>query len=499
MKRQLLFLFTFLLLLNSGDTQEIASSSFAGDKHEQQKIMVSSLIRAASMATDKCDYLSAYKYLIDALILCEDYNLIALQPVIYNNLGNIYAHFKKYKLAKSYYLQTIALCEDTLSLNLVFNNLGYVETCIGNIDSAFYFLGRSLQIYKYHNEEDINIVLNSMGSFYQRTKQYDSAYYYFKASLIESRKKHDVQEEATILSNIGTLFFETGKTDSALFYIDLSNAVAVDNKDLKILADNYFVLSKIEELKGNTKSAFKNFKKYANLKDSVFSTAIFGDINQLQRLYEVSKTNRKIEQLYIEQQINEHIIYYQKVIQLIILGVLLFLLFFILYIYVQKIKLGKAYKILVEKNIEIIEIKDIAIGKQIEKQKNLILTDDRQNELIERILLIMKDPSVIFDSEFSLAKLAVMLQYNHVSVSQVINNIFKKNFRLFLNEYRIKEAQKLFAAPEAGKYTVESVAHQVGFKSPNAFRHAFQNITGISPGFYLKSILEKRDEGKKNF
>ena len=104
----------------------------------------------------------------------------------------------------------------------------------------------------------------------------------------------------------------------------------------------------------------------------------------------------------------------------------------------------------------------------------------------------MEDTSIIFDYEFSLSKLAVLLQCNQVSVSQIINNVLKKNFRLFLNEYRIKEAQKLSSAPDAGKYTIESVANKVGFKSPNAFRHAFKAITGVSPGFYLKSIINNR-------
>ena len=497
MKKNILLLFAALLWLHSGYPQDIVSPSFSGNKQEQQKLMISSLVRTAAMFTDTCNYISAYKYLIDALLLCESYNITAFQPVIYNNLGNIYAHFNKYDIAKSYYLKTINLCEDTLALDLVFNNLGYVETCIGNTDSARYFLEKSLQLYKQHNEQDINIVLNSLGSLYQKTKQYDSAFYYFHTSLKESRKKNDIQEEITILSNLGNLFLEIGKIDSALFYIDLSNAMAAENNDFKILADNYLILSKIEELKGNTKSAYGNFKKYANLKDSVFSTRIFGDINQLQRLYETSKTNRQIEQLYMDQQIKERTIYYQKIIQFIILGVLLFICFLALYIYIQKRNLSRAYKILVEKHVEIMELKDDSPDKKTEKYKNITLNDERQHELIERILRIMEDTSVIFDSEFSLAKLAVLLQYNHVSVSQIINTVFKKNFRLFLNEYRIKEAQKLFAAPEAGRYTVESVAHQVGFKSPNAFRHAFQNITGVSPGFYLKSILEKRNGEEK--
>jgi len=494
MKKQIFLIFAILLLLYSGYTQNSTSHSLKNDKYEQQKLMIYSLIRTAAIHTDMCDYLSAYKYLIDALLLCEKYHIDSVQSPIYNNLGNIYTHFNKYDIATSYYLKALDLCEDPRSLNLLFNNLGYIEAICGNIENAFYYLEKSLRICQSHKEEDLNYVLNSIGSLYQKIEQYDSAYYYYQYSLKESRNRDDIQEEVICLSNLGALFIEINKTDSALFYIDLSNIIATENRYLNILADNYLILSQIDELKGNTKSAFRNFKKHANLKDSVFSTAIFGDINQLQRVYETSKTNKQIEQLIVDQQIKENTIYYQRIIWFITLGVLFFMGFLLLLIYVQKRELSRAYKILFKKNIEIIEMNDSSLEKKSEKYKNFVLNDERQSELIEKILLIMEDTSIIFDSEFSLARLAVLLQCNHVSVSQIINNVLKKNFRLFLNEYRIKEAQKMFSAPDAGKYTIESVAHQVGFKSPNAFRHAFKAITGVSPGFYLKSITTKLNQ-----
>ena len=158
-------------------------------------------------------------------------------------------------------------------------------------------------------------------------------------------------------------------------------------------------------------------------------------------------------------------------------------------------KLRFVYKILFEKHIEIIELNKNAPEKKTKKYRNSTFNDEKQSELVEKILLIMEDTSIIFDSEFSLSKLSVLLQCNHVAVSQIINTTFKKNFRLLLNSYRIKEAQKLLSSPDAEKYTIEAVAHSVGFKSPNAFRHAFKNVTGLSPGIYFKSI--RQAESKK--
>jgi AraC-like DNA-binding protein len=268
----------------------------------------------------------------------------------------------------------------------------------------------------------------------------------------------------------------------------LSSTIAKKSNFLNILAKNYLTLSKIEESKGHIQNAFEYYKKYANLKDSIFNTKNFGDINQLQRLYEVSKTNQQIEQLAIEQQIKEHTIHYQKVIQFITLSVLLLAIIILLYIAFQKRMLNTAYKTLFKKNLEIIDLLN-SVENQPKKYEKSTLTDNLQNELLKRILTIMEDTSIICDTEFTMDRLSELAQSNPTYVSQVINSTLQKNFRSLLNSYRIREAQRLFSESEA-IYTIEFVAAQVGFKSQNAFRKAFKEVTGMNPNFYVKEILE---------
>jgi len=162
----------------------------------------------------------------------------------------------------------------------------------------------------------------------------------------------------------------------------------------------------------------------------------------------------------------------------------------LLFVYYQKRKLNIAYKTLFEKNIEIIKLQEKPSEKELEKYKKSTLSDVLQNELLNKILKLMEDSSIICDTEFSLDKLAELTQSNHAYVSQVINTALKKNFRSLLNSYRIREAQRLFANFDIAKYTIESVASQVGYKSPTTFRDAFKEITGVSPNYYLKEMQE---------
>ena len=100
----------------------------------------------------------------------------------------------------------------------------------------------------------------------------------------------------------------------------------------------------------------------------------------------------------------------------------------------------------------------------------------------------MTDTETICDDKFSLDILADLVGINHAYVSQTINECLNKNFRTLLNEYRIREAQRLFSTPEAKKYTIEFIVRKVGFKSKTTFISAFKDVTGVSPYYYFKSL-----------
>ncbi|MDR0437020.1 MAG: AraC family transcriptional regulator [Bacteroidales bacterium] len=447
---------------------------------ELQKIAAKAFNRSAILYYDFSDYRTAYEFYIKALLLCEKSNYVAYMPRIYLNIGNIYFRFNKFDIAKSYYANALKLSQDSISIVAILNNLGSTELRNNNLDSAFYFLNKALYISKQHGDAFLPNVLDNLASYYQKVGQHDLALYYFRSALEETKKNGQIEMEAACLANLGRLFFEKNRIDSALFYIGLSNAIAEKNNFLRILADNYLTLSEIEKSKGNKTKALDFFEKYANLKDSVFNVDKFSDITQLQRLYEISKTNEQIERLAMEQEIKKRTIFYQKIV-LIVLALIcsvLLLLFF------QKRKLDTAYETLVEKNLEIIDFQE----NFTEKYKKSGLTDGMQDELLDKILVIMEDTSIVCDTEFSVEKLAELVNSNQKYVSQVINSALKKNFRSFLNNYRIREAQRLFSNQETTKYTIESVAVMVGYKSRNSFCNVFKEVTGVTPNFYLKSI-----------
>ena len=527
----------------------IINSPVSYDSKQQLRV-VTSLNMSGLIYINMCDYRNAYKCLIDALQLCEKYNIASEKPRLYNNIGNIYYWFKKYDIAKYYYNKALDLCEDTTSIDIVLNNLGGIEYEKENIDSAFYFLNRSLQISKLKKNSNLAATYHTLASVYKLKKEYDSAYYYYQLSITESRKRSEkAAVEAYSLSDLSKMFVKIKNIDSTLHYIDLSNKIAEEKNISTIIADNCLTLSEIEESKGNTKKALAYYKQYANLKDSIFNNNVFGDINQLQRLYEVSKTNQHIEQLLIEQHIKDRTIKYQRIIFYITLMFFIIVSIVLFVIYLQKRKLNKSNKFLVDKNEEIrkllekeYENKSVSLHESdyneytaeilpdnhseefidiIEedteksndvltcnnaeldsvstyadsenKSKKFVLSEKFKKELLDRILTVMENSAEVYNNDFSVDILTKLVNSNYVYVSYVINNVIKKNFCSFLDIYRVREAQRLFSEPNVKNYTIETVAKQVGYKSRNTFHNAFKELTGVTPSFYYKSIQKSEE------
>jgi AraC-like DNA-binding protein/Tfp pilus assembly protein PilF len=463
---------------------------------EHQKKIVEAYTRSAVFHFHKSDFRTANELWVKALLLCEKIGYDTYKPRILNNIGNIYYSFGKYDLAKSYYEKALdlALDQDTLIVIPVpvLNNLGIIELREGRLDNALNLLNKSLQMSMQHDGIFLYNILHGLGELYEQQKNYDSAYVYYRLALDNSIKNEQIKYETKCLSDLGKLFFRHNRVDSALFYIELSNSFAKDHNFLDILAENYLTLSQIEESKGRKIQAFEYFKIYSNLKDSIFNVQKISDINQIQRLYEVSKTNEEIEQLRVEQEVKERTIYFQNIIQRIILTILLLVSTVLVFVFFQKRRLNTAYQTLFEKDVELIENQQNLSEKHREKYKKSALTHDKQGELLDKVLAVMADTSIICNTEFSVEKLAEVVQSNSTYISQAINTVLKKNFRSFLNEYRVREAQRLFSEPDAKKYTIEYVSFTVGFKSQSTFRDAFKEVTGVSPNFYLRS-MEKQN------
>lgn len=467
---------------------KVSKNSDAG----QQERCITAYNRMGNIYTNMGDYKNAYKNLIEALHLCEEYGNTSRRSRIYTSLGNIYYYFGKYDIAKSYYIKALEMCEEVEVIDGYYNNAGLALAEVGERDSALCYFQKAMEICRSTDNDRSSPIFNSVAFFYNKNEQNDSAYHYYIESLEAARRHSQIKYEIQNLSDISAFFLKINRPDSASIYLRQADTLAMKHRFLRITASNYLIHANLEEARGDTKAALDYFKKYKGLNDSISSAGIFGDISRMQRMYETAKTDRQIENLIVKQRVKESIIYLELCIVVIIsIG--------LLYIWRQKRNLHRAYEILLEKNVEIISLKDniasghMAAADETGEERKKELPDGLHDELFDKITDVMKDTELVCDPDFSINKLAAISHSNHTYVSQAIMAATGKNFRAFLNEYRIQEAQRIFQGPEASRYTIESIALRVGFKSRTTFYNAFKEITGVTPNFYLKS-MQKRVE-----
>lgn len=501
---------------------------------QSQQIMCKALNRASKICYYHCDYKLSLELLLKALEICENINYDEYIGQIYNNIGNIHYQFKDYKSARRYYGLAYKKSTDSAFLGSVFNNLGMLAHEENMLDSALQLYKKAYTIKNGINDSAYNATVNNIAFICQSLKIYDSAFFYHNIALKSARKFRLESEEAMILSNMGQLHFSINNMDSAICYLKLSNEIAERLTLFNILSSNYLSFSNIEEGRGDINKSFDYYKKYSKIKDSLFNVSAYGTISELQSIYEMRKVDKQIKELNIEQEIKERTIVMQRRLQFVMGLILLVVIIFLALLYIKNRTLNRAYNVLASKNMEIVKsdrlneelrneyeaklkAKDEIIASCFlrvgnEEQETIIvgspkasrahkiaspqkyqsssLKDEYRDELVSQILSIMDDKELFCDVDFSVDKLSKMIGSNPTYVSQIINETFKKNFRSFINEYRIKEARRLLSSADYQKYSIESIGTMVGFKSRRSFDTIFKEVTGISPSFYIKSQMQ---------
>lgn len=129
-----------------------------------------------------------------------------------------------------------------------------------------------------------------------------------------------------------------------------------------------------------------------------------------------------------------------------------------------------------------------------ENEKNQIkyaksgLTEDRSQELYDKLYPLLEKDKVYKQQELSISDLADMLDTHPNYLSQVINAMTGKSFYDFINTYRIEDFKKLVVEPTNKEFTLLSLAYESGFNSKSSFNRYFKKSTGMTPTQYLKQL-----------
>ncbi len=107
------------------------------------------------------------------------------------------------------------------------------------------------------------------------------------------------------------------------------------------------------------------------------------------------------------------------------------------------------------------------------------------NDLNIQLVNYIENKKPFLNPELSLPILAESLNVSRNQLSIVINQVHKKNFYEFINNYRIIEVKRLMTAPANKHLKLISLAYDAGFNSKATFNRIFKQMTGMTPSQFF--------------
>lgn len=149
------------------------------------------------------------------------------------------------------------------------------------------------------------------------------------------------------------------------------------------------------------------------------------------------------------------------------------------YVYIQE-----NHKQHISNSLDNKENKEIEIRQKYEKN---VLSELKIHEISGKIIKCIEMEKPYRNPELRINELSQLIDEHPNNVSQVLNDIFKKNFYDFINLYRIEEAKVLLKSPDFKNYTITAIGFEVGFNSKTSFYSAFKKFTNTTPAQFQKS------------
>jgi serine phosphatase RsbU (regulator of sigma subunit)/tetratricopeptide (TPR) repeat protein len=336
------------------------------------------------------DYVKAKENLNKSLKLAENLEDDGLIQKNLINIGHIYYANQDAEKSLEYYKKALVYSlksKNDAELSYHYQNIANVFYAINETDSAILYYEKSIEIDKktgdlYH----LGYSYNNMGSLFSSMNKLSEAEKYIKLSIEIREKTGDKEGMATNLSNLASIYFRAKKFDEGIINSQKALSVFLENNSLEGQKNLYKLLSNLYSGKGDLKNEFAYFKKYVELKDSIFNSEKLKIISDIEGKYENEKKQIEILKLQADTDLKSAIIRRQDLLRNSLIGIILLALLAggaSLYAFMLK---KKANKKLEAKNQEITIQKN-----KIELQKSEIIQSINYAQRIQNALLPSED------------------------------------------------------------------------------------------------------------
>lgn len=480
-----------------------ASLAAEGKGDDASELCAAAQLKAGDIYYHRGDYTSALYSYVEGLKACEQSSRKAHLAQFFKNIGRVYCVFDDYGKGYEYYRKGYDACakhpDDDTRRKLLINLTGL---CLhmGKTAEAARWHAAAMRMKGAADPEIAFMAKLNQGMIWEAGGQRSKAIACFKLLAAEEGRKAGTKYVCSAYQQVYRAYMDEGKADSALTYIDrcwdTAHGEGLDYMFVEALKD----YSTVYTMKGRKALAQEYKAQYLDMRDSIFDTQKFDMARNAQTRYEMQKADKEIAELRYSQRNREQTIFFQRVMLGAAAVVAAVVTAFLIVTLRQKRRLRRSYADLyalnrkLTDNYEELKASRNAGAQEAErKYKSSNLNDTGRRALAEAITSVMENGDEYCSADFSLERLAQLTGSNSKYVSQVINDTFGKNFRTYVNDYRVNLArQRLADLEHYGNYTTKAIGESLGFSSHASFINVFRNATGLTPSQYQKMSMQEQ-------
>lgn len=223
------------------------------------------------------------------------------QAITLNNIGIILKHQGKLEDALEYFERVINFSEGLDRPGLlvhVLNNTSLVLSDLKRFEEAETHLLRMLSIAEEHKDQYFVMVASSnLGSLFNKQGHHSEALPQLRTAWRLSNEVGNLGTKAAISENLGKAYLGLGQYDQALRYAEESLMLAEEEGYQPRQVEALKTISDVYEGAGEYEQALIHYRRYTDIKETVFNTEKTEIIAQMQARYEAERSRRAIATL----------------------------------------------------------------------------------------------------------------------------------------------------------------------------------------------------------
>ncbi len=297
----------------------------------------------------------------------------------YNNIGATYQHIGDMKRSLKNFEAALAIKKelgtDKYGIAFIYNNMGLIKYHEQNFEKGLEYHLAAMALRKEINDKaGMASSYNHIGAYYRHIGDKDKALKNFQTSLKLEEEIGNAYEICELNLMISELYVRGSNIDMARKYQEkfLNMAIGLGLKNF--IASGYYLQAQCDSAENKYADAYDHYLLFKQYTDSVFNEESYGAITKMSAKYDSEKKDLEIKLLNKDKEtqtaITEAESKKQKIIIWSVVGGLLLVIFFSIFIY-GRWRITQKQKLIIEKQKELVEEKQKEVLDSIRYAKRI--------------------------------------------------------------------------------------------------------------------------------